>query len=95
MTKYKELKLLNYRWGQVLEPSTLEDFVEKRYLVSIPKSEIMFEETPWNRLKEIKVYYLEDAFPYIIANGWEYKCTYWKGGDSTTAHAVLCFTKKV
>ena len=57
-----------------------------------PQKEKMYGHSIWDdSVTEVDAYALNDILNDLSKAGWEYKCTYWKGGSMGDAHQVFCF----
>lgn len=85
--EYQELEIIKETSDKILE------YDVRRFLNKIPENLLSHKYIQYYGYtgKEIRVYYLEEVFPILIENGWEYKNTYWKGGEN--GHKILTFIK--
>ena len=92
--KYAEVECLDSYYN-IVKASDVTNEMEVKNIKAKKRIHKVYPHSVWDdEVREEETYALDEILDDIYAAGWEYKCTYWEGGSSASAHKVFCFIKK-
>lgn len=86
--EYQELEIIKDSFNEI-HPHELRPFLMDKIIKDISTHKVTIFRG--YNVESTEAYYLYEIFPLLIENGWEYKSTYWKGGEN--GHKILTFVR--